>query len=89
LILESLNPTINTMNPTPAVFATLMQMPEADRFQIAMAVLDEISPAAMSEDEIVHEASARQGEMETGAVKPLDYAGLLAGIRHRPHSLAS
>jgi hypothetical protein len=69
LILESLNPTINTMNSSPAVFATLMQMPE--------------------EDEIVREASARQDEMETGEVKPLDYAGLLVGIRHRPHSLAS
>jgi hypothetical protein len=89
LILECLNPTIDTMNSSPAVFATLMQMPESERFQIAMAVLDESSPSAMSEEEIVREASARQDEMETGVVTPLDYAGLLAGIRHRPRSLAS
>jgi len=44
---------------------------------------------AMSEDEIVREASIRQDDMETGVVTPLDYGGLVAGIRHRPRNRTS
>lgn len=39
---------------------------------------------AVSENEIVREASIRQEDMEAGVVTPLDYGGLVAGIRHRP-----
>jgi len=39
---------------TPTAFlAPLMELPEAQRFEIAMAVLDQSSPAGMTEDEIV------------------------------------
>jgi hypothetical protein len=77
------------MNSTPALFATLMQMPEKERFEIAIAVLDETSPGAMSSDEIIRESSARQDELENGSVQALDYSELVAGIRYRPRSFAS
>lgn len=44
---------------------------------------------AMSEDEIVREASIRQDDMKNGEVTPLDYGGLVAGIRHRQRNLTS
>lgn len=44
---------------------------------------------AMSENEIVREASIRQDDMESGELAPLDYGGLVAGIRHRPRNCTS
>ena len=76
------------MNTTPAVFATVMQMPEAERFEFAMAILDATSPATMTEDEIVNEASRRQDELESGQVKALSYEELVQGLTYRPRRMS-
>jgi hypothetical protein len=76
------------MNTNPTVFASVMQLPEAERFEIAMAILDVTSPSAMTEDEIILEASQRQDEIESGSVKSLSYDELLQGLNYRPRSLA-
>ena len=76
------------MNTNSAVFATVMQLPEAERFEIAMAILDVTSPSAMTEDEIILEASQRQDEVENGSVKLLSYDELIQGLNYRPRSLA-
>jgi len=75
------------MNTNPAVFATVMQMPEAERFEIAMAILDATSPSAMTEDAIEREAAQRQDELESGAVKSLSFDELVQGLSYRPRSL--
>lgn len=77
------------MNSSPDLFAKLMQMPEHERFEIAIAVLDETSPGAMDQDEITREAAARQDELENGSVHTLDYSELMAGIRYSPRGFTS
>ena len=76
------------MNSPAAFLATLMELPESERFEIAMAVLDQSSPAGLTEDEIVQEASRRQDELESGKVKDISYDELVAGLNYRPRSLA-
>lgn len=76
------------MNSNPMLFTTLMELPEAERFEIAMAVLDQSSPSAMTEDEIVQEAARRQDELESGTVADIGFDELLAGLNFRPRSLA-
>jgi hypothetical protein len=71
------------MNANPDLLTTLMELPEAERIEIAMAILDQTSPAAMEESEILQEAARRQDEMESGVVRDLSYEELVAGIRHR------
>ncbi|MCX6876293.1 MAG: hypothetical protein NTW21_21170 [Verrucomicrobia bacterium] len=71
------------MNANPDLLTTLMELPEAERFEIAMAILDRTSPAAMEQSEILQEAARRQDEMESGVVRDLSYEELLAGIVHR------
>ena len=66
------------------LFTTLMGLPEAERFEIAMAVLDQTSPSAMTEDEIVREAARLQDELESGVVRDLGYDEMIAGVRYRP-----
>ena len=75
------------MNPDPALLATLMQLPEAERFEIAMAVLDQSSPAGMTAEEIVETALVRQDELESGAVADIGYDELAAGLRHRSRTM--
>lgn len=76
------------MKTSTALFASIMELPEADRFEIAMAVLDESSPAAMNKDEINAEASRRQDELESGAVADVGFDQLVADLSHRPRSSA-
>lgn len=76
------------MNSPAAFLATLMELPESERFEIAMAVLDQSSPAGLTEDEIVQEASRRQDELESGKVKDISFDELVAGLNYRPRSLA-
>jgi len=71
------------MNANSDLLTTLMELPEAERFEIAMAILDRTSPAAMEQSEILQEAARRQDDMESGVVRELSYEELLAGIRHR------
>ena len=61
-----------------------MELPESERFDIAMAVLDETAPAAMGGDEILQEASRLQDELESGAVQYLGYEEMISGVRYRP-----
>ena len=75
------------MNVNSALFATLMQLPEVERFELALAVLDQTSPAGMSEDEIVAEAAKRQDELESGAVQDIGFDELVAGLNYRPRSV--
>jgi hypothetical protein len=72
------------MKTDNALFTALMELPEGERFEIAMAVLDQISPSAMSGDEIVREAARLQEELECGVVRDLSYDEMIAGLRYRP-----
>jgi hypothetical protein len=72
------------MKTDPALLATLMQLPEAERLEIAMTVLDQSSPAGMTTDDIVATAVAREDELESGAVTDLSYDELASGLRNRP-----
>lgn len=76
------------MNSPAAFVATLMELPESERLEIAMAVLDQSSPAGFTEDEIVQEASRRQDELESGKVADIGFDELVAGLNYRPRSLA-
>ena len=76
------------MTASPALLSTLKNLPENERFEIAMAILDECSPFAMSEDEIICEASSRQDELENGSVQDISYEELIAGLSYRPSGLA-
>lgn len=71
------------MNANPDLLTTLMELPEAERFEIAMTILDRTSPAAMEECEILQEAARRQDELESGVVRDMSYEELVAGIGHR------
>jgi len=70
------------------LFTTLMELPEAERFEIAMAVLDQTSPSAMPGDELVVEAARLQDELESGVVRDLGYDEMIAGVRYRPNGPA-
>ncbi len=59
-----------------------MQLPDADRFEIAMSILDRTSPAAMDEDEILAEAIRRQDGLQSGAVDTISYEELVRGQDH-------
>ena len=72
------------MKADTQLFTTLMGLPESERFEIAMAVLDRTSPSPMTEDEIVLEAARLQDELESGVVRDLGYDELIAGVRYRP-----
>lgn len=63
-----------------------MQLPEAERFEIAIAVLDQSSPSGMTEDEIIAEAIDRQDAVESGQVKDIGFDELVAGLNYRPRS---
>ena len=65
-----------------------MELPEADRLEIAMALLDHTSPAAMTQDEILQEAARRQDELESGAVQDISFDELVAGLNYRPRNQA-
>ena len=69
------------------IIASIMELPETERFDIAMTILDTASPSAMSADEIEAEAARRQDEMESGAIAPISYDTLVAGLHYRPRSL--
>lgn len=72
------------MKADTKLFTALMELPEGERFEIAMALLDQTSPSAMSGDEIVREAARLQDELESGAVRDLGYDEMIAGVRYRP-----
>jgi hypothetical protein len=76
------------MTADPVLFSTLMQLPEAERFEIAMAPLDQSSPSAVTEDEITLETAKRQDELESGVVRDMGYDELLAGLTCRPSTPA-
>jgi hypothetical protein len=68
------------MNAKPVLLTTLMELPEAERFEIAMTIGDRTSPAAMGQSEILQDAARRQRVMECGVVRDLSYEELLAEI---------
>ena len=74
------------MKANPAILSTLMELPEADRLEIAMALLDHSSPSAMTQDEILQEAARRQDELESGAVQDISFDELVAGLNYRPRN---
>ena len=74
------------MKADPAILSTLMELPEADRLEIAMALLDHSSPSAMTQDEILQEAARRQDELESGAVQDISFDELVAGLNYRPRN---
>ena len=76
------------MTADPVLLSALMQLPEAERFDIAMAILDQSSPSAVTEDEITLEAAKRQDELESGVVRDIGYDELLAGLTYRPSTPA-
>jgi hypothetical protein len=73
------------MTPT-TLFDSLMELPEKERFEIAMAVLDRTSPSAMTDDDLIQEAVRRQDELESGAVRAMGFDELVAGLHYRPKS---
>ena len=76
------------MNVSPDLLSAVMQLSDADRFEIAMTILDVTSPGAMEADDILAEAARRQDEIESGAVATLSFDELVQGLTHRPQSLA-
>ncbi len=76
------------MKADPELLTTLMELPEAERFEIAMAILDQTSPSAMHEDAIVQEASRLQDELESGVVRDVGYDEMIAGVFYRPRGPA-
>lgn len=76
------------MKTDPVLLSTLMNLPEAERFEIAMAILDQFSPSAMTENEIAREAAVRQDELESGTVRDIGYEELIAGLSYHPSGLA-
>jgi hypothetical protein len=74
------------MKTNRALLASLMELPEAERFEIAMAVLDQSSPAGLAVDEIIGVVAGRQDEMESGAVADIGYDELAAGLNYRPQT---
>jgi len=70
---------------TAALLETIMQLPEGERLDLAMEILDRTAPPdAMTEDEITQVAMERLEELESGAVKALTYEEFVAGLRHPP-----
>lgn len=67
--------------------AAVMQLSDGDRFEFAMSLLDQVSPSAMGEEEILSEAMRRQDEMQCGSVKALSFDELVEGLVHRPREL--
>ena len=74
------------MNAPTAFLAILMELPESERFEIAMAVLDQSSHAGMNEDEIVQEAARRQDELESGSDTDIGFDELVSGLNYRLRS---
>ncbi len=77
------------MNEDSSLLAAVLKLPERDRLEIAMAILDDASLPAWEEDEIVSEAVRRQDEMESGAVQSLSYEELVQGLAYRPRSMSN
>ena len=75
------------MSASSTLLTALMQLPETERFEVAIAVLDQSSPDGLSEDEIVAEARSRQDELESGNVVDIGFAELVTGLHYRPRSL--
>lgn len=68
-----------------ALLETIMQLPEGERLNLAMEILDRTAPPdGMTEDEILEVATQRMEEMESGAVQPITHEELVAGLRHIP-----
>ena len=72
------------MNVPESVLEAVRNLPERDRVELAMAILDEASPAALEESEIAQESARRQDELESGRAQSLSYEELLSGVRSRP-----
>lgn len=81
------NDSLFPMKADPVLLSTLMNLPEAERFEIAMAILDQCSPFAMTEDEIAREAGVRQDDLESGNVRDIGYEELIAGLSYCPSGL--
>ena len=77
------------MTTTTSLLTHIMQLPEAQRFAIAMTILDADSPSAMGLDEIEAEAARRQDEMDNGSVTPMSFDELVAGLTYRPRSIGA
>ena len=76
------------MNAPPGLLTAVMQLSDADRFEIAMTILDSAPPSAMDEADIAAEAARRQDELESGAVASISFDELVQGLTHRPQGLA-
>lgn len=68
-----------------ALLETIMQLPEGERLDLAMEILDRTAPPdGMTEDETTQIAIERLDELDSGAVKPMSYEELVAGLPIRP-----
>ena len=76
------------MSASPSLLTAVMELSDADRFEIAMTILDHASPSAMEENEILAEAARRQDEIESGAVATLSFDELVHGLNYRPQNVA-
>ncbi len=74
------------MNAAPSLLTAVRQLSDADRFEIAMTILDHASPSAMNEGEILAEAAWRQDELESGAVAAIGFDELVRGLSHCRHT---
>ena len=74
------------MSANSALLAAVMQLPDADRFEIAMTILDQTSPTGMDEQAILTEAAARQDDIESGAVATIGFDELVRSLAHRPQA---
>lgn len=73
------------MTPHAALLETIMQLPEGERLELAMEIMDRTAPpGGLTEDEILEVATQRMEELESGAVQAISYDELVAGLRHIP-----
>ena len=75
------------MNATASLIASVMQLSDRERFTVAMTILDESSPLAMEEVDILNEAAQRQDEIERGIVSTISFGELVEGLIYKPKSL--
>ena len=70
------------MNSASEVQSMAMKLPRRSRLKLASDLLQSVAPVT-SPDEILHEATRRDAEIETGKVKPLSESAFWSGVARR------
>lgn len=72
------------MNTLLEVQNAALQLAEKDRWQLAESLLGSLPPGSASDaEELLHEAEARDQDIESGRVAASDEASFWAGVRRK------